>query len=333
MRVQLRVPNWAQPGQVIDASAGGRKFSVAIPQHLRPGQFFTVRVPTGGEGKETKMQAAAPEVSFNLEPNIVIGNDKYFKEVKKCQDWCDCSRFCCPYVVFSGKSEDVRMKHNCCCLPCCCNFEAYTVKNGHSNGKSVGALAPAGCCDQNFCAVFCPCFYTGPKMQAKFLGADGNLKYMLKSEVKCCQYLCLCLAICSPCFRMFRFCCQDSQYTRYEQNVYGPDLNDQTVFAKIIYTDRMVCPCIPDERIQMRIEPAEGRTLSKEDLVLLSIFPTLISGYTLWEFCIPLWVPGGMACAMPSPSGIVQVDDANNIQGEHMNIKEALEERKQDSMY
>jgi len=48
MRVNLRVPGWAQPGQVIEASADGKKFSVQIPAHLRPGQFFTVRVPMGG---------------------------------------------------------------------------------------------------------------------------------------------------------------------------------------------------------------------------------------------------------------------------------------------
>jgi len=170
-------------------------------------------------------------------------------------------------------------------------------------------------------------------MQAKFLGPDGEKKYTLKSEVKCCQYLCLCLACCNPCFRMARFCCQDAQYTRYEQNVYGPDINDQTVYAKLVYTDRMVCPCVPDERIQMKIVPQSGKVLSKEDLVLLSIYPTLLSGYTCSEFCLPLCCPGGMLSAMPNPSGIVQVDDANNIQAEHMNIKEALEERKQDDMY
>uniref|UniRef100_A0A6V3SHG1 Phospholipid scramblase n=1 Tax=Lotharella globosa TaxID=91324 RepID=A0A6V3SHG1_9EUKA len=333
MRVNLRVPGWAQPGQVIEASADGKKFSVQIPAHLRPGQFFTVRVPMGG-GHESKAPAVAPpEVSFNLEPNIVIGNDKYFKEVKKCQDWCDCSRLCCPYVKFSGKSEDISVKHQCCCLPCCCNFQVSNTASGSNEYKTLGTLAPAGCFDQNCTAVCCPCCYTGPKMQAKFLGSDGGIKYMLKANIECCQYCCLCLTCFSPCFRCCRFCCMDAQYTRYEQNVYGPDLNNEEVYAKIIYTDRMVCPCIPDERIQMRIEPAEGKTISKEDLILLSVFPTLISGYTCAEFCFPLCVPGGMMFAMPTPSGISQVDGANNIQFEHMNIKEALANRKQDDMY
>lgn len=125
----------------------------------------------------------------------------------------------------------------------------------------------------------------------------------------------------------------DAQYTRYEQNVYGPDLNTDDVLAKIIYTDRMICPCIPDERIQMRIEPTEGKVISKEDLMLLSVFPSLISGYTFFEFCFPLSVPGGMMFALPTPTGISQVDDANNIQFEHMNISEALQNRKQDDMY
>jgi len=332
MRVTLRVPAWAKPGQIIQATASGKHFSVKIPDYLRPGQYFTVRVPDATSDEKTP-SVAAPEVAFNLEPNIVIGNDKYFKEVKKCQDWFDCSRLCCPYVIFSAKSEDVTLKHQCCCLPCCFNFEVGIREDGSSSaGKKLGILAPAGCGDQNLCAVCCPCCYSGPKMQAKFVNPEGEIKYTLKSRIQWCQYCCLCLTCCSPCFRCCRFCCQDSQYTRYEQTVYGPDLNDDTPYAKIIYTDRMICPCIPDERIQMRIEPAEGRTISKEDLILLSVFPSLISGYTCVEFCFPLCLPGGMMCSMPTPSGIAPVDDANNIQFEHMNIKEALAARKQDDM-
>jgi len=283
---------------------------------------------------ELKHSVVSPEVTFNLEPNIFVGNDKFFKEVKSCGDWCDLSTCCCPYVKFSGKDKSIVLTHKCCCLPCCCPFEASSLEPGAGKKpKVVGTLQPAGCFDQNCTAVFCPCCYTGPKMQAKFVGTDGDIKYMLKSHIKCCQYLCVCLAFCSPCFRCVRFCCTDTQYTKYEQNVYGNDLNDETVYAKVIYTDRMICPCIPDERVQIRIEPLEGKTISEEDLILLSSFPTLISGYTTCEFALPLGLPGGYLSALPTPCGIAQVDDANNIQSQHLTIQESLQSRRAEDMF
>lgn len=334
MRVNLKVPNWATPGETMSATAAGQTFTVTVPPHLKPGQYFTVRVPIKGAGGEQKApDVAAPEVNFLLEPNIVIGPDKYFKEVKKCSDWCDCSRCCCPYVNFSGKELDIMMQHECCCLPCCCNFTIGTQKTGHSSVRNIGTLAPASCSDQNCMACFCPCCYSGPKMQTKFLDATGSIRFMLKSNVEWCQYCAIFCCLCSPCFRCYRFCCKDAQYTRYEQTVYGTDLNDNTPYAKIVYTDRMICPCWCDERIQMKIEPAEGKSLTKEDLILLSVYPTLASGYTCIEFCCPLWIPGGMMCSMPLPSGVEMTDDANNIQGEYMNIKEALDDRRMAEMY
>ncbi|GAB5353147.1 hypothetical protein AAMO2058_000012900 [Amorphochlora amoebiformis] len=327
LRVNLRVPGWAQGGQMIEASAAGKKFAVQIPAGLQPGQYFTVRVPTGG-GAEMKHSIAPPEIQFNLEPNIVIGNDKYYKEVKSCGEWCDVSQICCPYVRFAGKNDELVYHHQCCCLPCCCNFSVK--KKSESKEHDLGTIALAGCCDQPLMAVLCPCCYVGPLMQAKFQAPDGNTKYLLKSEVKCCQYCCIFLALCSPCYRTFRFCCTDHQYTTYEQNLYGPNLSDNDPVAKVIYTERMICPCIPDERVQMRIEPnADKGEIPIDDLVLLSIFPTLISGYVTMEFLCPI-IP--MLGSLPQPSGISVVDDANNIQFAHMNVKDALATRQENDM-
>mmetsp|Transcript_9364 Transcript_9364/g.14041 ORF Transcript_9364/g.14041 Transcript_9364/m.14041 type:complete len:323 (+) Transcript_9364:124-1092(+) len=321
---------------MIEASANGKKFAVKIPDYLGPGQYFTVRVPQGESAKDEKMKAAPPDIQYNLEPNFVVGNDKYFKEVKTCNEWCDCSRLCFPYVRFSGKKDSIIYKHDCCCLPCCCSFSVYRQES--KDGKKsqmlkIGEIAPPGCSDQKLMAVVCPCCYTGPYMQAKFMEPNGNKKFSLQSTVECCQYACLCLQCFSPCFRCIRFCCSANQYTKYEQNIYNGEVEDNaSAVARVIYTERMICPCIPDERVQMRIEPTEDTELSKDDLVLLSLFPTLITGYTYFEFCLPLSVPFGIGFSLPTPTGIEAVDNANNIQFEHMTIQEALETRQENDM-
>lgn len=325
IRVHLRVPAWAKGGDVIEATARGKVFKVRIPGHLRPGQYFQVRVPTSGESKEVKNQPA--EVSWNLEPNIVVGNDKYFKEIKSCGEWLDVTRVCCPSVRFTSSTGQITVAHDCCCLPFCADFNiSHTPKGGES--KKIGTITKPGCLEQKATLILCPCLYTGPKIQAQFKDSNKNVRFQLRSEIKCCQYLCICFEICTPLIRCYRFCCTSDQYAKYEQPIYGPNVDNPKPVAKITYVDRMICPCVPDERLMMAIEPVDG-DLKQEDLVLLSVFPTLISGYVTAEFLVPAAVT---VSGFPTPTGISAIDDANNIEKRNMTIEEALQHRQQRQM-
>jgi len=283
--------------------------------------------------KGSQPEAAKDAVEFLMEPNIIIGKEKYFKEVKQCGEWLDCSKLCCPYVRFNSGKKKLQTKHNCCCLPCFFDFELAETDEKNNVKDTIGRIKPAGICDQPLMLIFCPCFYVGQRVTTKFAVQKGNDfqdKFHLRGNIEMCQYLWLCLAVCMPCVRTYRFCCSGDTYSTYEQNVYSADIENTNPVAKIKYTDRMICPCVPDERVAIKIEQAEEKGASKldeKDLMLLSMFPTLISGYTKMEFCFPLSVPGGLMSALPTPTGISQIDGANDITCEAMDPSEALKER------
>jgi hypothetical protein len=265
-----------------------------------------------------------------MEPNIIIGKQKYFKEVKQCGEWLDCTKLCWPYVRFSSGDKKLQTVHNCCCLPCCFDFELSETDSKNKITKKIGQIKAAGCCDQDWKLIFCPCCYVGQKVTTKFAAEkNGSFedKFHLRSNIEFCQYLCLCLAVCTPCVRMYRFCCSGDTYSEYEQNVYTADIENANPVAVIKYTDRMICPCIPDERVAIRIEQEEKSSLNQSDLELLSMFPTLVSGYTSMEFCLPLHTPGGLMMSLPTPVGISQIDGPNDIRMEALDPAEALKMR------
>jgi hypothetical protein len=335
--VNLRCPAWAGPGTEIKAQAGGVVFKVNVPQGIHPGMYFRVKVRIGTNGKPDSKQDIKPSpdaVEFNMEPNIIIGKKKYFKEVKQCAEWCDCTKICWPYVRFNNGKEKIQTHHNCCCLPCFFDFEVSETDHENKITKQIGQIKPASLCDQKPFYIFCPCFYTGQKVTTKFATPqNGEMvdKFHLRTNIEFCQYLCLFLAVCIPCVRLYRFCCSGDTYSSYTQQIYTADNdNDSQTVAKITYTDRMICPCVPDERVSIKIEQEEKANLTKEDLILLSTFPQLVSGYTSMEFAFPLYGPCGLGHAMPTPTGVTQIDEANAISCEAMSPSEAFQQRGMD---
>jgi hypothetical protein len=311
MKVALTVPYGAHAGTPVQASAHGVTFKAYVPANLSAGQIFYVKIPIPQRGSVNNKTLdikthESPTAIFDMLPGISIGSHKYIKDVKTCGDWCNPTRACCPTVTYSAGQDEkgnptaIKYKYGCVCCPCLSSYSTYF------NEGLVGTFDRASCCDQNKCYVFCPCCYTGEYMIAKFGDTQGQTKFTMRGEIKCCQHLCVCLvALCMPCARCCRFCCSDKQYVEYEQNIYGPDLDNKTPVAKITYVERMLCPCVPDERVHMAIE---GPGLTEDDIVLLSTFPMLASGFNRAEFALS-------GIFGPQPSGIGSIDEAHKIHG------------------
>jgi len=321
--VRLTVPYGVAPGQAIQAIApGGIKFTTYIPAGLRPGQVFTVRVPTNmSSGAELK-DAATNSVFLSLVPTMSLGNDKYIRDVQTCSErCCDMDGCCGAWARYTTGKKELKYRQPCVALACCCDWEASL------DGKKVGSIQPAGCCDNPIFACMCPACYCGDLFALKFLDSSGSFKFSTRRNVQCCQYCCLCCSFfTTPCARQYRYCCTDDIFAVYEHSIFNADLNDQTAVAKINYTTRMVHPCIGDELLNVSVEPAGD--LSEEDLALLSLATFMISEGRSFEFCM---ATGAVMGALDTPTGIESLDEAAFISGEWQNRTEAL--KKMQSMF
>lgn len=351
IKVQLRVPDGASPGMSIQAIApGGLRFTTYVPTGLSPGQSFFVRVPTSGDVKTSRaslgvsgrggespsdiLQSAAEHAAkmrrqgassvWDSLPAVSIGNFKYLKDTPTCSErCCDMRGYCCPWVRYTAGGSQMLFAHTCCCAPCC---GSWVVE---SDGNPVGSLATAGCCDQPPLYMCCPCLYWGEVMQVKFRDPSGRTRFTVRRRVRLCQYLCVCGGLmCNPFIRCHLWCCTDKQYVRYQQLIYGADMDDPTVRATLTYVERLTMPCVRNERVRVAIDVAEHASEAKvpmSDLAALSIYPFLLEEGNSALLCFPYCLGVGMY--LPTPSGIQAIDEPNSIRGQWMDRAEALELR------
>ena len=134
--------------------------------------------------------------------------------------------------------------------------------------------------------------------------------------------------MCNPFIRCHLWCCTDKQYVRYQQLIYGADMDDPTVRATLTYVERLTMPCVRNERVRVAIDVAEHASEAKvpmSDLAALSIYPFLLEEGNSALLCFPYCLGVGMY--LPTPSGIQAIDEPNSIRGQWMDRAEALELR------
>mmetsp|Transcript_17909 Transcript_17909/g.43834 ORF Transcript_17909/g.43834 Transcript_17909/m.43834 type:complete len:286 (+) Transcript_17909:132-989(+) len=271
-------------------------------------------------GLETKDRAPENYVLTQVE-SFTVGPDRYIRDILSCCEryctWDGCCGAWAPYVSGGGKKINYRM--SCKSLQCCFH---WTAEYG---GKKVGTIQAASCFD-NPCATFCPCCFCGDLLAAKFVGPDGNVKFTTRRRVGCCYCINLafkcCNVCCSPFLRCYTYCCTDDNFVLFEQNIYGPNLNDNTIVAKFRYTERMIHPCCPNQRLQVSIDPngAESKIkLTMEDYTLLSTY-TFLQGSGC-EFVDSTWC---IQCVIDNPSGFSFIDKDNYINAQWKGKEEAL---------
>lgn len=320
--VQLQVPYGYGPGTPIQAVApGGIKFKTFIPQGVQPGQIFNVRVPINQARSETPIEikeAAPSTAAFSLLPSLTIDKDMYYKDILTCSERC-CNVSGCIGTWVRFQAHQVRYSHPCTiCGPLCSCLCSWDIE---LDQKSIGSFQAAGCYDNPLFYFCCSCIYCGDLMAHKFMDQNNQLKFTTRRSVKCCQGCLVACSLClAPCVRCFNYCCTDSVYARFQQDIFGADLNDKTPIAKITYVERMYHPCLPNERMKVTVEPTGSTSLSKEDLALLSFYGFLVSpAASGLEFQLDTCYLGAA-----EPTGYGYIDEANYITGEFSTREEAL---------
>merc|ERR1712086_228500 len=94
---------------------------------------------------------------YNLSETIELQQRTMLYQPTECVDTC--KQICCPWkpwADFSDGNDTFRYYNPCVCCPCGCNWTvAHAVSDSHF--KDIGAIVPAGWCDNGFMWACCPC--------------------------------------------------------------------------------------------------------------------------------------------------------------------------------
>mmetsp|Transcript_18927 Transcript_18927/g.26355 ORF Transcript_18927/g.26355 Transcript_18927/m.26355 type:complete len:331 (-) Transcript_18927:351-1343(-) len=248
-----------------------------------------------------------PSASFTKAPSLSIGGVEYFKAYKPC-GLCNFSDCCFPALTFKTQGDQtLTIKHGCCCLPCCFNFNYYNSKD-KIGYYSLGTMGDAACCGNLI-------------IDGKFFDAQGDRKFLLKHDAACCD--CCKISCCGCCYacggiQCYKYYCSDEQYRLYLQPIYRTE-HDVAPVAHFKYVDRVRGPCMTDERISSTIEPCDE--LTQEDMDILAFYLILTSNYVAhYELGIN-WTR--TVSASPSPYGIESIDTILGIHTKYLDEKDA----------
>merc|ERR1712166_982420 len=228
---------------------------------------------------------------------------------------------CCPWADYSDGEESLRFHHSCIFCPCydSCNWKVAHQNKPGAAFKDIGAIIPAGACENGCMWCMCPCcvcnlknlkvagFHTARDNKEFEIetGDHGNCDFTIRRDVACgdaakvfAGMLCFCCL--GPC----SWCCKYmAGLPAIISSLPFYDKTGTTKYGEFQFASQIMCIGCCCIKIPVRYIVKSNKSLNKFYDAVLGLVPLLVRGLptpcAACTFCVtrpPFPVPTGIDC-------------------------------------
>jgi len=268
-----------------------------------------------------------PTFVMNLTETFEWDGRTMLEQPLSCGDTVYAMLCCCrPWADYSDGDKTLRFRHPCTMLPCCdsCNWKvahadkpAPGVALCENDFKDIGAIVPAGACDNGCLWCACPCLvcsfdnlkvasFHSKRGNEEFeikTGDDGNADFTIRRDVACGDSCMVCCgALTYPCFGPLSWCCKYITGTpAVVSTLPFYDKEGTTPYGEFKFASRILCVGCCCVKVPVRYIVNSNAALNSNYDAVLGLVPILVRGLpTPCALCTS-------TCAgapFPTPSGI-----------------------------